>query len=69
MSMRAEPQYADTPFTGDAGLPGEVWQWDSPDGQQLVELPAAMIRELRAAAIDAFCAIPRRGVEIGGLLL
>jgi len=35
---------------------------------QRVTLSPSLIRELRQSAIEAFLAIPRRGIEIGGLL-
>ena len=44
-------------------------RWDSPDGRQRVILGPSLILHLRQAAIEAFLAIPRRGMEIGGLLL
>ena len=46
-----------------------VCRWDSPDAKQRVILGPSLVHYLRQAAIEAFLAIPRRGVEIGGLLL
>jgi hypothetical protein len=43
-------------------------RWDAADGSGSVSLNASTIRELRAKAIEAFLSLPRRGVEIGGLL-
>src|SRR5215469_9267860 len=43
--------------------------WSAPDGEHSAELEPELIQELRYTAIQALLAIPRRGLEIGGLLL
>jgi TonB family protein len=43
--------------------------WSAPDGEHRAELEPELIQELRYTAIQALLAIPRRGLEIGGLLL
>ncbi|HXB72609.1 MAG TPA: hypothetical protein VNY05_30515 [Candidatus Acidoferrales bacterium] len=67
--MKSERQSVSTPIPIDADPRGIACEWDAPDGAHRVTLNSALIRELRQAAIQAFLAIPRRGVEIGGLLL
>jgi TonB family protein len=66
--MKSEQPFVSTPVPVDGGQPGVVCGWDAPDGARRVTLSPALIRELRQAAIQAFLAIPRRGVEIGGFL-
>ncbi len=44
-------------------------RWNSPDGFHSVVLSPGAVEELRARAIDASLSLPRRGAEIGGLLL
>jgi TonB family protein len=72
--MRSERQSVSTrpavstPFSADGDPLGIICGWDAPDGGHRVTLSPVLIRELRQAAIQAFLAIPRRGVEIGGLL-
>jgi hypothetical protein len=48
-------------------LHGEMCGWTAPDGRRLL-LSAQLVQDLRALAIEAFLALPRRGIEIGGLL-
>ena len=48
---------------------GNLCVWSAPDGAHSAELEPELVRELRYKAIQAFLAIPRRGLEIGGLLL
>jgi TonB family protein len=66
--MKSEQLFVSTPIPVDGDQPGIVCGWDAPDGARRVTLNPVLIRELRQAAIQAFLAIPRRGVEIGGLL-
>lgn len=66
--MKLEHQSVSIPFDVDSASSGTVCRWDAPGGAQRITLSAALVRELRQAAIQAFLAIPRRGVEIGGLL-
>jgi hypothetical protein len=68
-SMKAERQSGSGSLTGDTDPQGLNYRWDSPDGMRRVLLDSSAAAELRMAAIQAFLAIPRRGVEIGGLLL
>jgi TonB family protein len=57
-----------TPFAVEGDPLNIVCHWDAPDGSQRVTLNPSLIRELRKSAIEAFLAIPRRGIELGGLL-
>jgi hypothetical protein len=45
-----------------------VCRWDAPGCAGSLFLNVSTIRELRSQAIDAFVSLPKRGVEIGGLL-
>ena len=45
-----------------------VCRWDAPSGAGSVFLNVFIIGELRSKAIEAFLALPKRGVETGGLL-
>lgn len=44
-------------------------RWDAPDGARVVLLSSNLLEELRHRAIQAYLSLPKRGVEIGGLLL
>jgi hypothetical protein len=48
-------------------LPGALIAPEAPDGLRVLFAPT-LVRELRARAIEAFVSLPRRGVEIGGVL-
>src|SRR5689334_22004784 len=41
--------------------------WESKDGRRVL-FSSAVLRDLRARSIESFLALPRRGLEIGGLL-
>jgi hypothetical protein len=41
--------------------------WESPDGRRVL-FTRRVVRDLRARAIESFLALPRRGIEIGGVL-
>jgi hypothetical protein len=43
--------------------------WEATDGSAAVSFNCDAIDQLRSLAIDAFLSLPKRGVEIGGLLL
>ena len=43
--------------------------WRSPECPFLIEYSAHVVDEIRLAIVDAFCSVPRGGVEIGGVLL
>jgi hypothetical protein len=45
-----------------------IYRWDAPDGSCCVTLGFHLIDELRRQAIEAYLSLPKRGVEIGGLL-
>jgi hypothetical protein len=47
---------------------GPIYRWDAPDGSCSVTLGFHLIDELRRQAIEAYLSLPKRGVEIGGLL-
>jgi TonB family protein len=66
--MRADQQSYSTPFAPATDPQGILCRWDAAGGAQRVTLNPSLIRELRKSAIEAFLAIPRRGIEIGGLL-
>jgi TonB family protein len=42
--------------------------WESQAGGQRVLMSAPVVRELRMLAIEGFVALPKRGVEVGGIL-
>jgi TonB family protein len=65
-TMRTERQPASFQY---ADAAGNLCVWSAPDGAHRVKLEPELIRELRCNAIQAFLAIRRRGLEIGGLLL
>jgi TonB family protein len=44
-------------------------RWDAPDGSRRVILNNSVVEQVRKLAINAFLELPRRGREIGGLLL
>jgi hypothetical protein len=44
-------------------------RWDSSDGAHSVILSCGLVEELRTSVVDAFLSLPRRGAEVGGLLL
>jgi hypothetical protein len=48
-------------------LPGALIAAEAPDGLR-VRFAPSLVRDLRARAIEAFVSLPRRGVEIGGVL-
>jgi hypothetical protein len=45
------------------------YRWDAPDGSRTVYLECGVVEELRSSAMRASLALPRRGAEVGGLLL
>lgn len=45
-----------------------LYGWDSPDDGRRVLLSERIVLELRTLAINGFVALPRRGVEVGGIL-
>jgi TonB family protein len=45
------------------------YRWVAPNGAQSVICDCALIDELRNQVIEAFLLLPRRGMEVGGLLL
>src|SRR5882757_1901787 len=49
-------------------LPGALCGWISPEDGRRVLMSASLVRELRARAIEGFVSLPKRGVEIGGIL-
>src|SRR3954452_7800264 len=44
-------------------------KWKSPRDGPAVLLDESVVRGLRQLAIDGFVALPRRGIEVGGVLL
>ena len=60
--MTPEQQTLTTP-------PDQPGRWTLSDEANEVEADPELIADIRRAAIEAFLAIPRRGMEIGGLLL
>ncbi len=48
-------------------LPGTLCRWEAQGGRRVL-LSAPVVEGLRARAIEALLALPRRGLEIGGLL-
>src|SRR4051812_27407774 len=49
-------------------LPGALCGWVSPEDGRRILLSATLVRELRSRAIEGFISLPKRGVEIGGIL-
>ena len=66
--MKSERESVSIPFAGAGAPPDGLFAWDAPDGSGRVTLSASLIRDLGQEAIRGFLAIPRRGMEIGGLL-
>ncbi|MDQ1471290.1 MAG: hypothetical protein QOJ99_2770, partial [Bryobacterales bacterium] len=66
--MRPERHSASTLLSNDADSDNLVCRWEVPGSGLRVEFASDVVRDLRQVAIQAFLAIPRRGVEIGGLL-
>lgn len=67
--MKFQHDSVSTP-AADQGEPAcSVRQWDAVDGTERATISPELVEELRAAAIRGFVAIPKRGLEIGGLLL
>ncbi len=50
-------------------MPPRNYVWNSPAASFSVEISEDVIRALSLAAMEAFKAVPRRGLEIGGILL
>jgi hypothetical protein len=46
-----------------------AYRWDSPEGSARASLDSAAADGIRMQTIDAFLSLPKRGAEIGGLLL
>ena len=44
-------------------------QWRAPECPFAIEYAVAVLDDVRLAVVDAFCSMPRGGVEIGGILL
>src|SRR5205085_4589199 len=44
-------------------------RWETPDGAQSVSLNSQAIVDLRSHVIEGFLSVPKRGAEVGGLLL
>ena len=49
-------------------VPGALCHWAAPEGDRRVLLSASLVRDLRVRAIEGFVSLPKRGVEIGGIL-
>jgi hypothetical protein len=49
-------------------LDSESYSWAVPQCPLAIEYPAAVFEQIRLAVLDAFFAIPRGGLEIGGVL-
>jgi hypothetical protein len=43
--------------------------WEAPDGSRSVVFAQGVVSALRARALQAFHSLPKRGLEIGGLLI
>src|SRR5215472_12725170 len=43
--------------------------WESPDGARAVVFARGVVSAIRARALEGFHSIPKRGAEVGGLLL
>jgi hypothetical protein len=48
---------------------GPIYRWDAPDGSCSVTLSFHLMDKLRRQAIEAYLSLPKRGAEIGGLLV
>jgi hypothetical protein len=57
------------PLPVEGTVRGQLCRWDAPDGACAVLLGSSLMEELRHRAIQAYLSLPKRGVEIGGLLL
>lgn len=51
------------------GDPVESHSWSSPDGQASVTLDPTLTRELARHALEGFRTLPKRGMEVGGILI
>src|SRR5579872_1559316 len=50
-------------------MPGTEYVWDEPDRSVSVHLPLNVVSRLGLDAMEAYKSVPKRGLEIGGLLL
>jgi len=66
--MKSEREYVSIPFAGEGAPTDGIFTWDALDHSGRVTLSATVIRDLGQEAIRGFLAIPKRGMEIGGLL-
>src|ERR1051325_5831553 len=44
-------------------------RWYAPDGSREISLTCTIIDDLRESTLQAFLSLPKRGTEVGGLLL
>ncbi len=66
--MQPQESLVSPPFPVEGTPQGSVCRWTSPDQKHRIIIPAALLKELVHSAIQGFVAVPRRGLEVGGLL-
>ena len=50
-------------------MPGTEYVWNEPDHSISIHLPLVLVSRLGLEALEAYKSVPKRGLEIGGLLL
>ena len=65
--MLPEQSSIPTPFSVETAPQDTVYRWEAPGGERII-VNSALVRELIQAATQGFLALPKRGIETGGLL-
>jgi len=65
--MLPEQSSLSAPFAVETVPEGTVCRWETPGGQRII-INSALVRDLVQAATQGFVALPKRGIEVGGLL-
>ena len=65
--MLPEQSSISAPFAVETVPQGTVCRWEAPGGQRII-VNSALVRDLVQAATHGFVALPKRGIEVGGLL-
>jgi TonB family protein len=65
--MLPEQSSISAPFAVETVPQGTVCRWEAPGGQRII-VNSSLVRDLVQAATHGLVALPKRGIEIGGLL-
>jgi TonB family protein len=65
--MLHEQSSISAPFAVETVPEGTVCRWDAPGSQRII-VNSSLVRDLVQAATHGFLALPKRGIEIGGVL-